>query len=181
MTTEQRLVKGAKRFDRQILAEIYNLYSDDLYRYAMRKLGNVQLAEECVAETFSRFLKVLKRGQGPNEYLRAYLYRIAHNWVTDYYRQAPPPEVDVDEIQIPDETEFLLDLDGQQQQARIRWALSKLTPDQQQVIALKFFEGWKNQEIAKAVEKPIGAVKSLQHRALGSLRRLLLPVVEAES
>jgi RNA polymerase sigma-70 factor (ECF subfamily) len=52
-------------------------------------------------------------------------------------------------------------------------AIKTLMPDQQQVIALKYLEGWDNEEIAHSVKKPIGAVKSLQHRALAVLRRLL--------
>lgn len=57
----------------------------------------------------------------------------------------------------------------------VRRALHLLTAEQRQVITLKFLEGWENHEIAAAVQKPIGAVKALQHRALSSLRRLLLP------
>jgi RNA polymerase sigma-70 factor (ECF subfamily) len=49
-----------------------------------------------------------------------------------------------------------------------------LTPDQRQVVILKFLEGWSNAEVAETLNKPVGAVKSLQHRALGALRRILL-------
>ena len=48
-----------------------------------------------------------------------------------------------------------------------------LTPDQRQVIALKFWHDWENEEIARALHKPVGAVKSLQHRALNALERYL--------
>jgi RNA polymerase sigma-70 factor (ECF subfamily) len=51
--------------------------------------------------------------------------------------------------------------------------LDQLTPDQRQVILLKFVEEWKNDEIARALQKPIGAIKALQHRALNSLRKLV--------
>jgi hypothetical protein len=52
-------------------------------------------------------------------------------------------------------------------------AVSQLTPEQRQVIMLKYVEDWDNQAIAAAIGKPVGAVKSLQHRALESLRRML--------
>ena len=42
------------------------------------------------------------------------------------------------------------------------------------MILLKYMEGWSNTEVAVAVDKPIGAVKSLQHRALNALYRLLV-------
>jgi RNA polymerase sigma-70 factor (ECF subfamily) len=55
-----------------------------------------------------------------------------------------------------------------------------LTADQRQVIALKFLEGLDNEAIAEVLQKPVGAVKALQHRALASLRRILLSEEEFE-
>ena len=56
---------------------------------------------------------------------------------------------------------------------QLREALALLTPDQRQVVTLKYLEEWENEAIAKVLNKPVGAVKSLQHRALASLRRIL--------
>src|SRR5512136_2797630 len=89
---EPILLERAREFDRQALAEIYDAYSPGIYRYAMRFLADRDLAEECVAETFSRFLHALKRHTGPRDHLQAYLYRMAHNWFVDFFRQNPPPE-----------------------------------------------------------------------------------------
>ena len=58
------------------------------------------------------------------------------------------------------------------EQREIREYLWKLTEDQRQVIVLKYLEGLNNKEVADILEKPVGAVKSLQHRALNSLRRM---------
>jgi RNA polymerase sigma-70 factor (ECF subfamily) len=55
----------------------------------------------------------------------------------------------------------------------MRKALLQLTPDQQQVIAFKYLEDWNNEEIAQALRKPVGAIKSLQHRALARLKKVL--------
>ncbi|MBV7328007.1 RNA polymerase sigma factor [Chloroflexi bacterium TSY] len=175
MSSERRLLEGARKYDKQILTEIYDLYSDELYRYAMRRLGDADLAEECIAETFSRFLQALQRGKGPQKYLRAYLYRAAHNWMTNYFQRRPPHQSDIDELQIGNDEDLLDAFDKQQKQERIRAALAKLTPEQSQVVMLKYYEGWNNREVAEVIQKPVGSVKSLQHRALGALRRILLP------
>jgi RNA polymerase sigma-70 factor (ECF subfamily) len=63
--------------------------------------------------------------------------------------------------------------DQQNDRKRIRAALALLTPDQRQVVSLKYLEGWDNEQIALTLRKPVGSVKSLQHRALGALRRAL--------
>src|SRR3990172_12815874 len=90
------LLSGARAYDEEALGEIYSRYSPELYRYAVRLLGDVHLAEDCVAATFSRFLQALGRGRGPQAYLRAYLYRVAHNSILDHFRRSPPAAVYLD-------------------------------------------------------------------------------------
>ncbi len=173
--TEQDLLKGAHAFDQQALGAIYDRYSPGLYAYAMRLLGDECQAEDCVAETFSRFLKGLRAGQGPEEHLQAYLYRIAHNWITDQYRRQPPPPYELDEtLQAEHELQPEHQVDLRMAQDQIRGALRLLTPDQRQVIILRFLEGWEHDEVAAAVRKPVDAVRALQYRALVALRKWLL-------
>ena len=169
---ETELLQHAQRLDSVALAEIYDTYSPDIYRYAMRLLGSETLAEDCVAETFSRLLQALAAGKGPRDYLRAYLYRIAHNWVTDQYRREHPTE-ELDESLASDSNNPEEMAEKNLTQARLLRMIRKLTPDQQQVIALKFWQEWDNEEIARALDKPVGAIKSLQHRALTTLQRHL--------
>lgn len=172
MISEQDLLAQARQLDSCALAEIYDLYSPRLYRYAVRLLGDPCLAEDCVAETFSRFLQALRDRRGPNDYLQAYLFRSAHNYVVDYFRRQPViQELNEDS---PDRESTEQNADAKIRQQRVRAAMLELTSDQQQVIALKFLEGWENEEIAHALKKPIGAVKSLQHRALSHLQKILL-------
>lgn len=179
MSEESRLLDAARQFESQALAQIYDMYSPGLYRYAMRRLGDVQLAEDCVAETFSRFLHALRSWRGPRDHLQAYLYRTAHNWIVDCFRRERPNAELTDDL--PSQTEDTeRDAGLHLQQVRVRAAMRRLTPDQQQVVALKYLEGWENEAIAQALGKPVGAVKSLQHRALAALHRLLLDEVEED-
>jgi RNA polymerase sigma-70 factor (ECF subfamily) len=172
---EQELLTKAGQFDTRALTEIYDLYSPRLYRYAMRLLGDDCAAEDCVSETFSRFLKALQAGKGPRDYLQAYLFRTAHNLVVDHYRRQPLTEELTDDLPNVEDTENAADHNLSQN--RVRAALHKLTEDQQQVVSLKFLEGWDNDAVAKALNKPVGAVKSLQHRALAQLQKILLDKV----
>jgi RNA polymerase sigma-70 factor, ECF subfamily len=172
--SEQKLLNGARTFDADVLTAIYKQFSPGIYRYAMRLLGDESLAEDCVSETFSRYLKSLSMGQGPKDHLQAYLYRIAHNWITDCYRRNQPLTCSLDES-FPtgehDAPESKVDVCLQQNQ--VRTALRSLTPDQRQVVSLRFLEGWDYDEIVLAMEKPAGTIRALQFRALNTLRRLL--------
>jgi RNA polymerase sigma-70 factor (ECF subfamily) len=172
VSEELHLLDEARKLNSQILAKIYDEYSPGIYRYAMRLLGDQDQAEECTAETFARFLQALHRNRGPRDHLQAYLYRIAHNWIIDQYRKNKP-EVGLDDGIASDQQTPEHDATGHIQRDRIRTAVRALTADQQQVISLKYLEGWDNTEIARALHKPVGAVKSLQHRAMAALRKHL--------
>jgi len=172
VSEEQELLHLAAQLNTRALAVIYDTYSSGLYRYAMRLLGDETVAEDCIAETFARFLKALQERRGPRDHLQAYLYRIAHNWIVDFYRNHEQTfelsESFRSEADIPEEAAA-----KRIRQKQVRKAIRSLTPDQQNVVALKYLEDWCNEEIALVLHKPIGAVKSIQHRALKSLQKLL--------
>jgi RNA polymerase sigma-70 factor (ECF subfamily) len=171
---DQAILERAKRFEAEALEEIFDTYSQGIYRYAYRLLGDIELARECMSETFSRFLDAVKRDSGPDNYLQAYLYRIAHNWVTDYYRSKVPPNLPLDmEIRIDPADEPQEAVAHQFASEQLRAAISLLTPEQKQVVVLKYLEEWELDAIAKTLDKPVGAIKALQHRAIESLRRIM--------
>lgn len=174
MSDEQNLLQRASRLETQALAEIYDTYSPRIYRYAMRLLGDMTLAEECVAETFVRFLKSLQERRGPRENLQAFLYRITHNLIVDTYRRRDQEKASGLSDALRSEADVPEEEAAQRiRQEEVRQAIRRLTPDQQLVISLKYLEEWSNEEIARTLRKPIGAVKALQHRALRSMYRLL--------
>lgn len=174
---ETDLLNGAREFNAGILAEIYDLYNPGIFAYAYRLLGEASIAEDCVSETFSRFLKTLQTGAGPSDHLKAYLYRIAHNWITDRYRREPIPWVELDE-NMPDNFADNLEnlIEDHESISKIRQALRLLTAEQRQVISLRFIEDWETGQVAEAMQRPVGAIKALQHRALASLRKMLVPI-----
>lgn len=178
---EQDLLRLASQLDVQALAEIYDRYSPVLYSYAVRLLSDASLAEDCVAETFTRFLKSLQNHQGPRDHLRAYLYRITHNWIVDFYRDHKKTS------EVTELSEFLQGDEVTEEEAakrirqkQIREAIRNLTPNQQKVITLKYLEDWSNEEIAKTLHKTVGAVKSIQRHALANLQKLLTEISDEE-
>lgn len=170
---EQRLLQRARMMEPEALAFIYDCYSPGLYAYAMRLMGDEQNAEDCVSDTFSRFLNSLEQKAGPREYLQAYLYRIAHNWITDHYRKTTTIEVELSE-QIPSGHDSIPEhvFEYRNNTQQLRDALFQLPSDQRQVIILKFLEEWDNKEVAVSINKSIGAVKALQHRGLENLQKI---------
>jgi RNA polymerase sigma-70 factor (ECF subfamily) len=173
------LLRRAREFDPSALTEIYQVYQEPLYRYIYHHTGHTQTAEDLTAEAFRRLLVALRAGRGPDENFKAWMYRVAHNLVVDELRrrnyrdhqplEQAPVEALCDHQQNPEERAWT-SLAG----AHVREALGELTPDQRQVIVLKFLEGMSNAEVARITGRSVGAVKALQHRALESLRDRLV-------
>ncbi len=164
-----------QRLDEQTLTTIYERFSPALFRYAYRLLGDMQLAEECVSETFSRLLQALHKGAGPTLDLRAYLYRVAHNWITDYYRRKPSWDISlVDYRGIDHQSNPAHLLTQQVEIQRLRAALLRLPAEQQQVILLRVLEGLSHEDVATLMGKTPEATRALQYRALTALRRMLI-------
>lgn len=175
-------LKKANALDRNTLGGIYDEYHPLLYSYIYRRVGDVEVARDLTADVFRRFLQAMANGNGPNEQLRAWLYRVAHNIVIDHYRRRRNwPESPLEE-RLPSNDD---DPDTTAEQRircdTVRSAMEQLTADQQEVVALKFLEGLTNAEVADITQRSIGAVKSLQHRALAALRRQLVPSLEEDS
>ena len=170
------------KIDKQALVGIYEQHSPGLFRYAYRLLGDKDLAEECVSETFSRFLQALNNGRGPKENVQAYLYRVAHNWITDQYRRQPPQTLSLDVDEQPDSQSNPAQVVAQAlERERVRTALLRLPPEQRQVIVLRLLEQWSHQEVAETLGKTVEATRALQYRALAALRHMLIEKKEDDS
>ena len=174
MRDERLLLERARKYDPEALGEIYNDYSEKIYYYIYRYLGEVRLAEDLTAEVFLKLLEAIKASQGPRTHLSAWLYRVAHNLVVDHFRRRPQGEsLPLEEglVAAPGDVTVIVEKKLAQQQ--LRAAISHLTTDQQQVIVLKFVEGLSNAEVGQVLGKTKGAVESLQHRALAALHRII--------
>lgn len=151
------------------IAALYDCHAPELYRYIYHRLGNKTLAEDLTAEVFVR---VLNLQRPPNDW-RAYLYRVAHNLVIDFLRKNPRVLERADEWLVDEYNDPVERAEIAEEQRYLRQAIARLTPEQQQVVVLKFIEEMSNAEVARILDKPEGAVKALQHRALDNLRAWL--------
>ena len=173
--TKPTVLVDPQTLTREDLVAIYEEQSPGIFRYAVRLLGDTNLAEDCVSETFSRFLGAIQRGGGPKENIRAYLYRVAHNWVTDYYRRQPLPELELEKHEQGEPgSNPAYEVAEEMERERVRSAILRLPAEQQQIIQLRFLENWSHEEVAQVLGKSADATRSMQYRAIGSLRRMLI-------
>jgi RNA polymerase sigma-70 factor (ECF subfamily) len=178
LSSEQRaeaeLVARLQAYDEAAIRQVYRLYADSIYRYAFYQSGDPELAEDVAGEVFVRMMESIGTYAYRGRPISAWLYRTARNLIIDHQRRRnrlKPLDEAIESSLISDNP---IDLAELQLTANEMYAtLNGLTDEQRQVIVLKFLENLDNRRIAEIIGKSEGSVKSLQHRALRSLRRLL--------
>lgn len=165
---------------RLVVEGLYDLYADRLFRYLLARVGDPDAADELTTDVFMRAMRYLDRFRFTTEHpaatMSAWLYRIAGS-VASNYRRSERRRPQVAEMadwweasQAPDPERWVAEMEELEMLAQ---AISQLSEDQQLVIVGKFGEEMSNAEIGQMLGKSEGAVKSLQHRALRTLARLL--------
>ena len=174
MQDEQELVKRAQQYNEEAFSELYELYFDKIYRYISVKIGNRIEAEDMTQQVFIKALHSISSFKWRGSPFSAWLFRIAHNLVVDHFRKKTRQPVTAlnDTVMATDDnpeklTELKLDIEN------LAIAVKKLTPTQQEVIALRFSGEFPIAQVAEIMGKSEGAVKALQHSAVVSLRKIL--------
>lgn len=163
--------------DQRAFDVIYNRFADPLFRYLYARCGDASQAEELHGDLWLRVVERLDGFRPPESGVdaafAAWLYRIAYNLVIDSVRkrggQSMPLDVEIASGD-PHPDERLMAADDT---TALRAAIERLTPDQREVVVMRFFEERSNAEVAALTGRSEGAVKVMQHRALGSLARFL--------
>lgn len=171
---QDQLLARAKQCDVDALGELYDRYSAKIYAYIFYHVGNQELAEDLTAGVFIKMLNAVCSSKAWQNSFSGWLYRIAHNMVVDHFRRSSQRQVlPLDEHLVAAEEDPVSTAERTLTGKLLNEALLYLTEEQRLVIIYKFCEGFSNLQVAKLMGKTEGAIKSLQYRALASLRRYL--------
>ena len=167
------LVGQAQQGDRDALEELYLIHFDRIYSYLHVSVGNRHDAEDLTTQTFLKMLEKIGTFKWQSAPFSAWLFRIAHNLAMDHFRarrrwqpeeEVPEPVGDAE----PSAELVAMQTIGRESMLKL---IERLSPEQQQVLTLKFVFNLPNAEVAAILDKTEGAIKSLQHRALVSLQK----------
>jgi RNA polymerase sigma-70 factor (ECF subfamily) len=172
MPDTHRELTGLQKLDSQVITAVYDRCFPDVYRYVFYRLGNENLAEDIASDVFVRLLEAVKKKRGPKTNIKGWLLSTASNVIADHLRHAYRRPTGALSESMPDLATPLIDeIDRRQQTDSVRQAYVQLTPDQQNVLALRFGDGYSLEETAHVMQKNVNAVKALQFRALAALQR----------
>jgi RNA polymerase sigma-70 factor (ECF subfamily) len=174
--SEKDLVQRAIKRDRTAFTALYDCYVDRIYRHVYYKVSNQTEAEDITQDTFVKAWKGIDKYRITGAPFASWLFTISHNLIVDYYKKRPQrenlDELDEDLLSNPDSDPEGLAEDNLNREI-IKQAVLKLKGDKQQVIMMRFIDGFSYEEIARTLHKNEGAVRVIQYRALIELRQLL--------
>jgi RNA polymerase sigma-70 factor, ECF subfamily len=169
---EDEVLFRASQGDQEAFGLLYERYVNRIFNYIYYRTGNVNDAEDLTARVFQRALHHIGNYIDRGIPFSAWLYRIAHNlvanWHRDRSRRQEIPLSDAPLVSRGDHPEATL-VRTQEQEALLRM-IRKLPSERQQLLIFKFVEHFSNAEIGQIMGRSEGAVKSLYHRTLLSLR-----------
>jgi RNA polymerase sigma-70 factor (ECF subfamily) len=170
---------AARRRDPAAVTRIYQAYAPALLRFFVAAVGDRHAAEDLTGTVFTAAIESLPGFRGEINKLGGWLFRIARHDLYDYRRRVARVRTEnlddvLDEAALvenaPDPQDLAIErLDA----SRVMAALQQLSTDQREVLLLRLAAGLTAPEVATTLGKTTGAVKSLQHRGLASLARVL--------
>lgn len=177
---EERLVQGLKRREREAFERFFYEYASRIGSIAKSYLGSDDV-DDIVQEVFMRVLKGIKRFKGDSK-LSTWLYRITVNVCNDFLKKRKRHGevlVDFEDEEEPpyleptSDTDVLREVAEELSLAMINEIIGKLPPTDRLLITMRDVNGLSYEEIANALDVPVGTVKSRLHYAREKLRKLL--------
>jgi RNA polymerase sigma-70 factor (ECF subfamily) len=172
---ELTLLTRARALDPEALAQIHDTYYVKIFRYIALRISDPETAEDMTSEVFTRLLSALRDRTAPQNTLQGWLFAVATKIVKDHYRkQYRRPQLPLDDsMPSPGDNPDQM-VETRLTQEQLQAAMTELTEEQQNVIALRFGYEMSIGEVAQSIGKSEGSVKMLQARAIAALSRRLV-------
>jgi RNA polymerase sigma-70 factor (ECF subfamily) len=172
-TNDDAVLERAIQGDSEAFGELYERYVGRIYNYIYYRTGNVYDAEDLTERVFMRALRHIRNYKHRGLPFSAWLYRIAHNLVANWHRDnSRRKEIPLEDSILAShssgfpESEML----RTEEEEHLLHVLRCLPAERQQLIILKFVDHLSNAEIGQVMGRTEGAVKSLYHRTLLTVR-----------
>jgi RNA polymerase sigma-70 factor (ECF subfamily) len=167
------LLASAKQGGQRAWSSLYKELAGPVLGYL--RVQGASEPDDLLGEVFLHIARKIQSFEGDAAGFRSWVFMVAHNRVIDERRRRGRRPV---EFATPEQLEPIASPASVEDAAmraisleRFNGLLAGLTPDQRAVLHLRMVGGFTIEEIATILGKPAGAIKALQRRALGALRR----------
>lgn len=177
-TEQQRIIADFKE-NKEIFAEIYDFYFDQIIRYLAKRAMSCEVAYDLTAETFIKAFESFHKFKWSGISIKVWLYRIAINALKNHRRKPELLKLEENHQEISDVKEELNALDkamfGDDELAQLSDAIATLNSKYQNIVSLYYFSEMSQNDIAFVTGKSVSSVKAMLHRAIENLRQVLSP------
>jgi RNA polymerase sigma-70 factor (ECF subfamily) len=176
------LLKRSAKGDENAFAELYHRHQAPLFRFAVRMTGNSWAAEEIVQDVFMTLVREPKKYDPERGALGAFLYGVARNRIMKYLERRPR-DLSLDgngeagqetRPQLRDHMTPARWAELRERHEHVRSAVLELPPEFREAVVLCELEEMSYDEAARALDCPVGTIRSRLHRG----RALLLAKLE---
>ncbi|MBN1409436.1 MAG: sigma-70 family RNA polymerase sigma factor [Spirochaetales bacterium] len=162
-----------KGLTREEFEHVYDAYIDKIYSFIYYKTCNRETAEDLTSQTFLNVLQNRHRFDPAKGSIPVWIYRIARNLVIDFYRKKRS-SVDIGDVwDIPSTEDVACDYQVKEQVAELKVILSKLPPEQRDIVILRVWQELPYREIARIMGKSEAACKMMFSRVITKLKDAL--------
>ena len=155
----------------QSKTEIYKDYHGKVFGYIISQVNNSDLAEDLCEDVFLKVYEKLDTFDNTKASISTWIYTIARNTLTDYYRTRKVCE------EIPEEYESTISVEDEvcnrEMLDKLANALEKLDERARDIIILRYYSGFKLTEIAEKLDISYSYVKLLHNNAFENLKKYL--------
>ncbi|HPL98324.1 MAG TPA: sigma-70 family RNA polymerase sigma factor [Bacillota bacterium] len=162
--------------DGRDFVELYNTYFSRIYNYVHYRVNDFHEADDLTSQIFSKLFTKLRYYMPEKAPLSVWIFSIARNSVTDYYRSRNRKTyVFLEETAELSDLRFNIDdaVMSRELRQHLYKALASLSEREQEIIALKFWSGCTNRDIAKLIGISESNTGVILFRAMGRLRQIL--------
>ena len=171
---ESGIIERATKGEAEAFGLLYDHYLPKIYRFVFLKVGRREEAEDLTHQVFLNSWQHIANYQSMGHPFSTLLYRMARNEVIDYIRTKKNP-IPLDELahdpSVDQEVDRHFDIGLQIHD--VQNAMHTLTPEQQDVVIMRFVDELTNKEISEVLQKSEGTIRIIQHRAIKKLKSIL--------
>jgi len=168
----KNIVKKAKSYNKEAFAQIYEIYHDPIYKYIFYRTGDNEITNDLTHDVFHKILKNIKNYKLGDVPFSVWVFKISKNILINFYKHKEIENkhgyllsehlITKNDSKNHDINRYLVD------------AINKLKLEERRVIIYKFISDLSNKETADILGKSIGAIKSIQYRAIKKLNKILI-------